>query len=442
MNRLKHFTIAIDGPGGAGKSTVADNVAAKLGVLHLDTGAMYRAFALQALRDGLTQCDETALAELTKRIKIDITFVDGLQHTLVNGQDVTDHIRTPQISMGASDCATYSVVRRYMVALQQDIASRQSMILDGRDIGTKVLPDATLKIYLTASSQIRAKRRYDELMARGLPADYDTVLADVVARDMQDTNRLIDPLTAAEDAVLLDTSDMTQAQVEQTIIELLEKKLMQQENKPTASHPREKFTFFYRLAMWGSFFVFHVLMPVRYHNTERTEMNAPFILIGNHNHMLDPFLIGWKLKYYQIRYLGKKEIIKNPMMRAVYRNMLMIPVDRHNMDMHAVRACLKTLKENHVLGIFPEGTRYKKTLMEEMESGVAMIALRSNVSILPVYISGKPRFFRPIDCYYGEPFSLAEIAAKGVNKETCEEVLAQITALYRDMAEKHNRSGI
>lgn len=440
MRSLKHFTIAIDGPGGAGKSTVADNVAAKLGVLHLDTGAMYRAFALQVLREGLTMCDENALAELINRVKIDVTFIDGLQHTLVNGQDVTDLIRTPQISMGASDCATHSEVRRFMVALQQNIASRQSMILDGRDIGTKVLPDATLKIYLTASSQIRAKRRYDELIARGLPADYDTVLADVVARDTQDTTRLIDPLTAAADAVTLDTSDMTQAQVEQTIITLLEKKLMQQENKPTASRPREKFTFFYRLAMWASCFVFHVLMPVRYHNVERMEMDAPYILIGNHNHAIDPFLIGWKLKYYQIRYLGKKELTKNPIMRVLYRNMLMIPVDRHNMDMHAVRACLKTLKENHVLGIFPEGTRFKNTLMEEMESGVAMIALRSNVPILPVYISGKPKFFRPIDCYYGEPFSLAEIATKGVNKETCEEVLTRITALYRVMAEKHDRS--
>lgn len=437
---MKHFTIAIDGPGGAGKSTVADNVAAKLGVLHLDTGAMYRAFALQAFREGLTMCDETALRELTSRVKIDVTFVDGLQHTFVNGQDVTDLIRTPEISMGASDCATHSVVRRHMVALQQDIASRQSMILDGRDIGTKVLPDATLKIYLTASSGIRAKRRYDELIFRGLPADYDTVLAEVVARDTQDTTRRIDPLVAAADAVTLDTSDMTQVQVEQAIIELLEKKLMQQETQPTVGRPRERFTFFYRLAMWASFLVFHVLMPVRYHNAERTEMDAPYILIGNHNHMLDPFLIGWKLKRFQIRYLGKKELTKNPIMRVLYRNMLMIPVDRHNMDMHAVRACLKTLKENHVLGIFPEGTRYKKTLMEEMESGVAMIALRGNVPILPAYITGKPKLFRPIDCYYGEPFSVSKIAAKGVNKDTCEELLTHIIALYRDMAEKHDRS--
>ena len=121
----------------------------------------------------------------------------------------------------------------------------------------------------------------------------------------------------------------------------------------------------------------------------------------------------------------------------MFKNLLMIPVDRHNMDMHAVRACLSALKEKHALSIFPEGTRYKKTLMEEMESGMAMIALRSGAPILPAYITGKPRWFRPIDCYYGEPFSVAEIAARGVNREACDEVMRRITALYRDMAATH-----
>ena len=124
-------------------------------------------------------------------------------------------------------------------------------------------------------------------------------------------------------------------------------------------------------------------------------------------------------------------------MRSMYKNLLMIPVDRHNMDMHAIRACLNALKEKHALSIFPEGTRHKKTLMEEMESGIAMIALRSGAPILPAYIIGKPRWFRPIDCYYGEPFSVAEIAARGINREACDEVMRRITALYRDMAATH-----
>lgn len=437
MNPLKRFSIAIDGPGGAGKSTVAGQVAAALGVLHLDTGAMYRAFAYQAIREGVRMDDEPALAALADRVRIDVRFEGGRQRTSVNGEDVTDRIRTPETSMAASDCATHGEVRRRMVALQREIAGRQSMVLDGRDIGTRVLPGATLKIYLTASSEVRARRRHAELAARGVETDFETVLAEVIARDRQDSTRSVDPLTVAPDAVTLDTSAMDRDEVVRTILSLLEKKLMQTSQTETAAPVQEKFSFFYRVAMWLSAFVFHVVFPIRYHHVENAALDAPFILIGNHNSMVDPFLIGWKISRYQLRFLGKKELIKHPLTRAVYRNMRMIPVDRHNMDMAAVRACLKALKENHALGIFPEGTRHKRTLMEEMESGVAVIALRGNVPILPAYIADKPRLFRPIDCYYGKPFSVAGYAEKGVNREATEQVLWHITALYREMAREH-----
>ena len=433
MTPLKHFTLAIDGPGGAGKSSVAKNVAERLGVLHLDTGAMYRAFAYQALREGLDSTDGEAMAELTRRVTIDVRFLDGCQHTFANGEDVTALIRTPEISMATSNCAVFAPVRALMVRMQQDIASKQSMVLDGRDIGTRVLPQATLKIYLTASTEVRARRRYEELEQKGIQADYDHVLSDVAARDLQDSTRQVDPLSVAPDAVTLDTSTMTQPQVEAAILDLLEKKLMQK--KPKAA--TEPFTLFYRLAMWASYALFHTLYPVRYHHAERAKMDAPFILIGNHNSMLDPLLIGWKCKRYQIRYLGKKELIRNPLMRAMYTNMLIIPVDRHNMDMHAVRECLKVLTQKHILGIFPEGTRHKKTMMQEMESGVAMIALRGNVPVLPAYITGKPKFLRPIDCYYGEPFTVTEFAAQGINREACNRVMEKITETYRGLAQTH-----
>ncbi len=430
MEPLRTFTIAIDGPGGAGKSTVADNLAKKLAVPHLDTGAMYRAFGYRALKEGLSASDPEAMAALAERIRMDVRFIDGKQHTYVDGEDVTALIRTPEIGMAASDCGTLGPVRRRMVAMQQEIAARQSIILDGRDIGTRVLPNATLKVFLTASAEVRARRRYDEMLNKGQASDYDAVLRDVIARDRQDSTREIDPLRAAEDAVTLDTSAMTQEQAEAAVLELLRQKMK-------LPRPRERFTFTYRLAMAFSAFVFNTLLPVRYHGLENADLDAPFILIGNHNHMLDPFAVGWKVKRYQIRYLGKRELIRNPLMKALYLNTLMIPVGRHDTDMGALRACLKTLKENHVLGIFPEGTRYKKTLMEEMESGVAMIALRGGVPLLPAYLTGKMRLFRRTDCYYGKPFSVAEIAAKGINRETCEEVLSLITALYRDMALAH-----
>lgn len=439
---MKHVTIAIDGPGGAGKSSVAGNIAKQLNILHLDTGAMYRAFALTALESGISLSDTQAVNTLVRRIKIKVRFEYGVQRTYVNGNDVSGLIRTPEVSKAASDVATLLPVRKLMVSLQQRIAKSQSMVLDGRDIGTRVLPKATLKIFLTATSEVRARRRFDELTQKGIAVTYENILADVKARDTQDTTRAIDPLTVAPDAVSLDTDAMTQPEVEQKIIALLRARLAEQGNTRFPFFQREPLTFLYRVAMVLSTIVFRTLYPVRYHGLAHLALDAPFILIGNHQQMLDPLLIGWKVNRYQIRYLGKKELVKNPLMRSLYRRMLMIPVDRHNMDMQAVRACLKTLKEGHVLGIFPEGTRHKKTLMQEMESGIAMIALRGNVPILPAFVAGKPKLFRRVDCYYGEPFTVDEIAKGTINRDAVDAVMADITRRYHSMAAAHAASAL
>lgn len=434
---MKHFTIAIDGPGGAGKSTVADGVAKRLNVLHLDTGAMYRAFALAALEAGVRRDDPAAVAALAARVRVDVRFAGGVQHTFVNGRDVTDSIRTPEMSRAASDYAVLAPVRKAMVAAQQKIAARQSMVLDGRDIGTRVLPKATLKVFLTASSAVRAQRRCDELAARGLPADLPTVLREVNERDHQDSTRAIDPLAAAADAITIDTGGMTQPEVEQAILALLDAKLLESEPVTMKQKRLEPFSLFYRAAMGLSRLLFGVLTPITYHGLENTGLDAPFILMGNHNSMLDPLIIGWQVKRYQVRYLGKAELTRNAVLRGFFKNMRMIPVERHNMDMKAVRACLKTLADGHVLGIFPEGTRYKRTLMEEMESGVAMIALRSGVPVLPAYIAGVPGFFRRIHCYFGEPFTVEAPAHGGVNREAVDAVMADITDRYRAMERAH-----
>ena len=161
------LTIALDGPVGAGKSSVADGVAQKLGILHLDTGAMYRAFAWKALQEGVSLEDEAALKALTEASLPEVRYENGGQHTYMDGQDVTGLIRTPEVSMAASTVSKAAVVRRAMVQRQQELASRQSMLLDGRDIGTRVLPNATVKFYLTASPEIRARRRFDEMQQKG-----------------------------------------------------------------------------------------------------------------------------------------------------------------------------------------------------------------------------------------------------------------------------------
>ena len=205
----KIFSIAIDGPAGAGKSTVAKALARELGAMYLDTGAMYRAFGLAILRMGIDTHDRPAVVSHIEDVEVSVAFMDGQQRLLLENEDVTDAIRQPEVAAAASDVSTAPEVRRHMVALQQKIARGHSVIMDGRDIGTDVLPDATLKIYLTASAEQRALRRTQELKLKGLPADYDQVLQDIQARDYQDTHRAASPLRVAEGAVVVDTSDMT-----------------------------------------------------------------------------------------------------------------------------------------------------------------------------------------------------------------------------------------
>ncbi len=202
------FSIAIDGPAGAGKSTMAKALAKALGAMYLDTGAMYRAFGLFMLRKGAVN-DAAAVARCVEDVDIAVRFVDGAQRLYLSGEDVTDAIREPEVSMAASTVSAVPQVRERMVALQRKIAEGQNVVMDGRDIGTKVLPNATLKIYLTASAEERARRRCRELEEKGRPEPYEQVLRDMIQRDYQDTHRAASPLQPAEDAVHVDTSDLT-----------------------------------------------------------------------------------------------------------------------------------------------------------------------------------------------------------------------------------------
>lgn len=216
------INIAIDGPVGAGKSSVADAVAAKLGILHLDTGAMYRALGLKVLREGVDPVDEEQVLQVSEKLQLSVRVGQNGQETLLDGKDVSALIRTPEVSMAASTVSRYAPVRKKMVALQQKLASEQDMVLDGRDICTTVLPDAPVKIYLTASAEERAKRRWKEMKEKGAAESYENVLAQVKVRDEQDMNRPVEPLRQAEDAVLLDSTNLSFEQVVDRIVKLAE----------------------------------------------------------------------------------------------------------------------------------------------------------------------------------------------------------------------------
>lgn len=200
------ISIAIDGPSGAGKSSLAKRLAAELGYVYVDTGAMYRAIGLYTLRAGQNTKDAAAVAALLPDIHLDIRPGQGAQQILLNGEDVTETVRQEQVGMAASDVSAHPAVRAFLLETQRALAARSNVLMDGRDIGTVVLPNATVKIFLTATPEARAQRRLAELQAKGQAADYATVLADIRLRDDQDTHRAVAPLRQAADAVLLDTS--------------------------------------------------------------------------------------------------------------------------------------------------------------------------------------------------------------------------------------------
>lgn len=217
------YNVAIDGPAGAGKSTIAKAVAKKLNLIYVDTGAMYRAMALYMLRHGVNLQDTEKIIENCKETDITIRYEDGVQVVLLNGENVNAFLRTEEVGKAASAVSAIPQVRKKLVELQHKLAAESDCIMDGRDIGTCVLPNAQTKIYLTASSEVRAKRRYDELAAKGEECDLEQIRVDIEERDYRDMHREVSPLKHAEDAILVDTSEMTVDEVIEKIISLCKK---------------------------------------------------------------------------------------------------------------------------------------------------------------------------------------------------------------------------
>jgi cytidylate kinase len=219
------YNIALDGPAGSGKSTVAKMLAKEYNILYLDTGAMYRACALKAVREKVDPKDRVSVAEMLKSLDVKVEYLDGSQHTILDGEDVSEQIRENAVSMAASHISAHPCVRLKMVEMQREIAKKMSCILDGRDIGSTVLPDAKYKFFLTADSKVRAKRRYDELVAKGQTVDFDKLHAEIVQRDKQDSEREFSPLVCADDAIVIDTSEMSIEQVLAKIKSLIQQKI-------------------------------------------------------------------------------------------------------------------------------------------------------------------------------------------------------------------------
>lgn len=400
--------IAIDGPGGAGKSSVAKAVASRLGIIYVDTGALYRTIGLYMLGKGIDPKDEAAVTAALPEFTLELTFKDGKQTVLLNGNDVGDSIRTPDVSMAASAVSAIGSVREYLLNTQRDIARKNSVIMDGRDIGTVILPNAEVKIFLTASPEARAKRRYNELLAKGQSVTYEQVYSEMVERDTNDSTRALAPCVPAEDAVLLDNSDLDFDDSVAAVLKIIKKK------KP-------KKTFYMKM---------HKILapPIRFffrihaEGLENIPADTPIMFCSNHIAAKDPVMIAAACKR-QITFLGKKELFSVPLLGWLIKKLGAVKLDRSGSDVSAIRTSVEVLNNGGALAIFPQGHRYPGVhpATTDTKNGAALIAYRSGADIVPVCIklkNYKYGFLRKKVIIFGKPIKNSELMFEnGGNEE-------------------------
>ena len=390
--------IAIDGPGGAGKSTVAKSVAKQLGIIYVDTGALYRTIGLHMLKNGIDPKDAPNVATALPDFTLELKFVDGKQTVLLDGEDVGDRIRTPEASMAASAVSAIKEVREYLLETQRNIAANNSVIMDGRDIGTVILPDAEVKIFLTASPEARAKRRYNELIAKGQTVTYEQVYTEMVERDKNDSTRDIAPCVPAEDAVLLDNSDLDLDGTINAVLEIIKKK-----------RPVNKF---YKRLHRVLAPMFRFVWRIKVYGRDNVPADGAVMFCSNHIAAKDPIMIAASCKR-PITFIGKKELFKVPLLGWLIKKLGAIPLDRGGKDVGAIKTAVEALKNDGALAIFPQGHRYpgENPATTPTKNGAALICYRSKCDVIPVCIKTKDHkyhFLGRIEIVFGKPIKYAD----------------------------------
>ena len=386
--------IAIDGPGGAGKSSVAKAVASELKIIYVDTGALYRTIGMFMIESGIDLKDTASVINNLDKFTLKLKFVDGRQVILLNGEDVGDRIRTPEISMAASAVSAIPEVRQYLLDMQRNIAKTNSVIMDGRDIGTVILPDAEVKIFLTASPEARAKRRHEELLAKGVEITYDQVYDEMVQRDKNDSTRSIAPCVPADDAIILDNSDFTPEGTVAAVVKIINDRQAPKNRLYAKLH--KVLAPFFRFVMR--------LNPV---GVENIPENGGILFCSNHIGAIDVISIAACTKR-QISFVAKKELFSIPLLGKLITALGAIKIDRGGNDVGAIKASISAAEKGGAVAIFPQGHRYPgiNPATTPKRHGAALIAYRSGCDVIPVCIqvkSGKYALFRKVDVVFGKP---------------------------------------
>lgn len=403
---------ALDGPSGAGKSTIAKTLAKRLGYVYVDTGAMYRAIGLYAVQHGADTSKKEDVVPLLSDISVELKYIEDSQRVILNGEDVSDEIRTPEISMAASNVSAIPEVRAFLLDLQRDIASKNNIIMDGRDIGTVILPNADVKVFMTASAEERARRRFEELTAKGQDVVYDDILRDINQRDYNDSHRATAPLKKADDAVEIDTTNMSIDEVVDKIEELIDAAI-RKDFKEIPAWRRIP----YALLRFVLSIPFKLIFNIQYEGLENMPKSGSVIIAGNHQAWFDPILIAIKIKYIS-SYMAKAELFRIPILNLAIMLVHGFPTKRVSTNVSSISNAEKYIRKGYNLTIFPEGTRSKDGKLLKAKSGVALIASRCGVPVYPVGISFKRRlhFRSKITVRFGKPLSPEELKINSMSK--------------------------
>lgn len=425
------INVALDGPSGAGKSTIAKMLAKRLQYVYVDTGALYRSIAYYVISKGADPKDNDNVVPLLSEINVKLVYSDGAQHVMLNDEDVSDKIRTPEVSMGASAVSAIPQVREFLFSLQQNIAKENDIIMDGRDIGTVVLPDADVKVFLTATAEERANRRFKELSEKGDTSTYDEVLKSIIQRDYNDTHREIAPLKKADDAIEVDSTNLSLEQSVEEIYRIITEKTGT--HKTGKNHSARELPkadpvvrgkklspvrmFFYKVLGIIVMAIFKLYYNLSFEGRENIPKDGSNIFASNHRSYTDPVLIALPTRV-PCSFMAKEELFKqNIFFKWLITAFGAFPVTRGKGDTAAIDLSMEKLNKGRNLVIFPEGTRSKDGTVGKGKTGVALIAALAQVPVVPVGINfeGKLKFRKKIVVRFGKPINAEKLNITSAN---------------------------
>lgn len=425
------FVVAIDGPAGSGKGTVTEILAKKLKLNSIDTGAMYRCVTLAMIRNNVDISNIEKVMEVLNNINIDLQKANNQLVVKLNGEDVSKEIRENPVNKMVSKVSAIKEVREKLVDLQRKMAETQDVIMEGRDITTVVFPNADVKIYMDADLEERAKRRYAQNKAKNIECTYEEVLEDMRQRDENDMNKPIGALKKADDAILVDSTNLTQKQVVKKIEKIIKntKKVKKLEPRIYWERPETKWKKFVRKFVKGFLrtlykITFRMEITGEENKTKAGE-NGGYIICANHVNFLDAVAVVVFSKE-KIRFIGKYDLARVGIIRWLEHLFDVIPIKRNTQDLEAMKRCLKALKNKEILGIFPEGTRKGMEKHQKVKNGAAFMAIKSGVPVVPVGISGEFKPFKKVYITYGEPIDMSKYKIKGKEKEGQEQATKEI----------------